>query len=560
MAQNLIHPVGSPVSILTFSDDNQVIINNDKLNEIFDHEDIQDHDNWMGAGNESLTGFSWRSGSRRETTGIIMWNDVFLHTLDKTDEKIAIFVMDTQGLFDNDSPSANNLKIFAMGTLISSIPIFNLMNHIQEDHLEYLQFATKLAQHTVTVKETMYGKIFQNLMFLVRDWSNSDEYQYGVNGGKEYIEYILRPRLERRDVVQTIIETINQSFDQVRCCLLPHPGLGVTNNRNYDGNWSAMDGNFKDEMKNFIESILLPDNLMTKKINGMDINVMTMKQYILAYFLLFQSGDFPGASSIYQLTVEKFMNVVIEKCINEYRLTMFRNMDLKLSNIHESCKARALIMFDAERQMGSDEFIRKSRNLLEQKMNEIFEDFEKITEDDRKKLQAALDKEQEIILEAERAKKELEDALIKIEEEKMNNKINAEDYNRKKQMYEDRIKLKDEQIQDGIQKKQEYEEFRRTLIPLAAAATITATAIGLIITTGQQVDVVGTVMNEVTDVGNVIAAGAEIVEYTGTEIVDEVATATSVGVLSFLSSSLIGTVGSILLLTVSVAYAFAKNS
>ncbi|XP_070499855.1 atlastin-2-like [Chironomus tepperi] len=377
----------------------------------------------MGAGNESLTGFSWRSGSRRETTGIIMWNDVFLHTLDKTDEKIAIFVMDTQGLFDNDSPSANNLKIFAMGTLISSIPIFNLMNHIQEDHLEYLQFATQLTQHTVMNRDTMYGKPFQNLTFLVRDWINPDDYQHGVNGGQEYIEYILRPRTGRSDQVESIGKSIKESFDQVRCCLLPHPGLGVTNNRNYDGNWSAMDGNFKDEMKNFIESILLPDNLVTKKINGMDINVMAMKQYIIAYFLLFQTGDFPGASSIYELTVEKFMNAVIEKCINEYRLTMFRNMDV-------------------------------------------------ITEDDRKKLQAALDKEQEIILEAEKVKKELEDALIKIEEEKMNNKINAEDYNRMKDIYEEYLKLKDEQIQKEKQKSIEEKNYRYILLILAKISAI----------------------------------------------------------------------------------------
>lgn len=34
---------------------------------------------WLGDENEPLTGFSWRGGSERDTTGILMWSDIFLH-------------------------------------------------------------------------------------------------------------------------------------------------------------------------------------------------------------------------------------------------------------------------------------------------------------------------------------------------------------------------------------------------------------------------------------------------------------------------------------------------
>ena len=90
----------------------------------------------MGDENEPLKGFSWRSGSDRDTTGIVIWSDVFLHTVPLTGEKIAIVVIDTQGLFDNQTSSAGNARIFSLGTLISSIQIFNLMNVIQEDQLQ----------------------------------------------------------------------------------------------------------------------------------------------------------------------------------------------------------------------------------------------------------------------------------------------------------------------------------------------------------------------------------------------------------------------------------------
>ena len=90
----------------------------------------------MGDPNEPLAGFSWRSGTKRDTTGIILWSDIFLHTLENTGEEIAIVIMDTQGLFDNETSPADNSRIFALGTLISSIQLLNLVQIVQEDQLQ----------------------------------------------------------------------------------------------------------------------------------------------------------------------------------------------------------------------------------------------------------------------------------------------------------------------------------------------------------------------------------------------------------------------------------------
>lgn len=129
----------------------------------------------MGDKNDPLNGFSWRSGSARDTTGIIIWNDVFLYTAEETNEKIAIVVIDTQGLFDNETTAMDNSRIFALGTLISSIQILNLSGVLQEDQLQYLQFATEFAKFA-KIDNRMSEKPFQNLMFLIRDWvSFSDE-------------------------------------------------------------------------------------------------------------------------------------------------------------------------------------------------------------------------------------------------------------------------------------------------------------------------------------------------------------------------------------------------
>jgi atlastin len=89
-----------------------------------------------------LKGFSWRGGASRDTTGVVIWSDVFLldHKDDKTKkiEKLAVILMDTQGLFDTKTSPTDNSRIFALGTLISSVQIFNLNDVIQENQLEYL--------------------------------------------------------------------------------------------------------------------------------------------------------------------------------------------------------------------------------------------------------------------------------------------------------------------------------------------------------------------------------------------------------------------------------------
>ena len=124
----------------------------------------------MGEKNEPLHGFSWRSGADRDTMGIVVWNDVFLHTDEETDEKIAIIVIDTQGLFDSETTAVNNSRIFALSTLISSIQVLNLSGVIQEDQLQYLQFATEFANFALRDSQKMSKKTFQNLIFLIRDW------------------------------------------------------------------------------------------------------------------------------------------------------------------------------------------------------------------------------------------------------------------------------------------------------------------------------------------------------------------------------------------------------
>lgn len=39
---------------------------------------LQKSSTWLGGNDEPLTGFTWRGGCERETTGILAWSEVFV--------------------------------------------------------------------------------------------------------------------------------------------------------------------------------------------------------------------------------------------------------------------------------------------------------------------------------------------------------------------------------------------------------------------------------------------------------------------------------------------------
>lgn len=104
-----------------------------------------------------MDGFSWRGGSERDTTGILMWSEVFKATLNNG-EKIAIVLLDTQGTFDSESTVKDCATVFALSTMLSSIQIYNLSQNIQEDDLQHLQviFEMILLYNCLTNKNRWY--------------------------------------------------------------------------------------------------------------------------------------------------------------------------------------------------------------------------------------------------------------------------------------------------------------------------------------------------------------------------------------------------------------------
>ncbi|XP_070505446.1 atlastin-like [Chironomus tepperi] len=575
------HPYGTPVPVMKFSDTGEVIVHSENLEKVFSHPEIQDHKivilsivgatrggksyfldyclrflyahypsindpkiddgeflfvkdkNWMGSRDEPLRGFSWRSGTKRDTAGIIIWSDVFLHTDEETDEKIAIYVMDTQGLFDNSSTPADNSRIFVLSNLISSIEVLNLANKIQEDQLQYLQFATELTQFTAIDNKESNEKLFQNLLFLIRDWYYFDDYNFGTAGGEEYLKKVISSISTQKPELQSVRDYITSSFDQIDCCLLPFPGRIVAGNRNYDGRWSEMDEEFKDELKKLIECLLLPENLVIKKISSMEVTVKEMKQYIQDYFKLFQTNHIPKVSSVYDLTVDSFMNSLIDKYFDDYKLTFFRNKDIiteeNILTVHEKCKERSLELYDSEKKMGNSEHAANFKTKLEQEIEKYFIIFKDRTEknlqkikEERMKYEAMLTAERQLKEQAEETKAQTEKQLFELENAHQQNCIELNDYKSQKALLEARLNKKRRKLQKVEEKLQREERFRWIMLGLLGLTiAVTGGAVAIAIESAQLAG------GAAAAVGTAITAGSTGMGMTGSNTEPEVSNDTA---------------------------------
>lgn len=65
-----------------------------------------------------LQSFEWRGGVERMTTGIWMWSEPFLRRTEDGKD-VAVLLVDTQGMFDNETSMGLTACIFAVSTLVS---------------------------------------------------------------------------------------------------------------------------------------------------------------------------------------------------------------------------------------------------------------------------------------------------------------------------------------------------------------------------------------------------------------------------------------------------------
>ncbi|KAM9154353.1 atlastin-2 isoform X3 [Mauremys mutica] len=336
---------------------------------------------WIGGNNEPLTGFTWRGGCERETTGIQIWSEVFV--IDKSDgTKVAVLLMDTQGAFDSQSTIKDCATVFALSTMTSSVQVYNLSQNIQEDDLQHLQLFTEYGRLAM---EEIYQKPFQTLMFLIRDWSYPYEHSYGLEGGKKFLEKRLQVKHNQHEELQNVRKHIRSCFSNLGCFLLPHPGLKVATNPNFDGRLNDIDDDFKRELRDLVPLLLAPENLVEKEISGSKVTCRDLVEYFKAYIKIYQGEALPHPKSMLQATAEANNLAAVAGAKDTYNKGMEQVCGgdkpyiapSDLERQHQDFKESAVKQFCSVKKMGGEEFCRRYQEQLEAELDEIYANFVK---------------------------------------------------------------------------------------------------------------------------------------------------------------------------------------
>ena len=270
----------------------------------------------------SDSGFSWRSGTERNTMGIWFWSKPFIRKVKATGESVAVLLVDTQGIFDSRLTQMMAASIFGLSTLLSSYQIYNVQNRLQEDHLQHLALFTEYGRATLRVqksnndeknsssKPSKEEQPFQVLQFLVRDFQfeSKDRSEEKMN---DYLQNFLSIEDRQQKDLREIREHIRDSFEKVSIFLLPHPGFEVPDPE-YDGEVSKIRDVFREMLEEYVP-LVFDRELRPKTINGNFITSLEFKHFIRAFVSIFADGNaFPEPTTLLSATAE-----VNNRCAND---------------------------------------------------------------------------------------------------------------------------------------------------------------------------------------------------------------------------------------------------
>uniref|UniRef100_A0A1E1X6M8 Putative guanylate-binding protein n=1 Tax=Amblyomma aureolatum TaxID=187763 RepID=A0A1E1X6M8_9ACAR len=323
---------------------------------------------WLKESDAPLDGISWRGGSERDATGILVWSEVFLVTTPQGEE-LAVLLMDTQGSYDNVSTIDECTTTFALSTMLSSVLIYTLSENIQQNDIQHLQL---FCDYAYLAQKEVHGTPFQNLLILVRDWCCLREAGYGKQGGCMMVHRWLETSRDQ-DWLKGLRRDIHDCFDDISGFLMPHPGLKVATEPEFEGRLSKMDAAFKEQLEKLVPLILEPGHVAPKRVNGREITCEQLKTLFEVSSGEFCRGTLPSPTSLRQATGVETNLAATKNALEHYELLMdehcsdgYLSPDL-LITAHEKQRAAALNLFDRMVKLGGRDLAgHYRRNLLQE--------------------------------------------------------------------------------------------------------------------------------------------------------------------------------------------------
>ncbi|XP_043232542.1 uncharacterized protein LOC122386895 [Amphibalanus amphitrite] len=252
--------------------------------------------------------FTWKNGAKSHTNGMFISPPIKI-TLDSGQEAI-LFLLDTQGLFDEDSNMSDATKIFALSTLLSSMQVFNLQGNLKSDDLDHLQLFGEIGR---MARDRSNRTAFQNLLFLIRDWDHPDTHPFGKQGG----DALVQTRMEsgKKDLNQRR-QHIETCFAKISGFLMPYPGSTVARGSTFSDD--EMGKEFSDALDKLLTLLLSRDKIPLKMNGNRPVTCGELATLIRRYAELFQSGKLPEPKSMLQIVSEACNAAAVDAELGKY--------------------------------------------------------------------------------------------------------------------------------------------------------------------------------------------------------------------------------------------------
>lgn len=212
-------------------------------------------------------GFSVSPGMKPNTKGILFWDEPFV-IRGKDGREMCLLIMDTQGLWDYDTPNEFNVCVFGLSAILSSLLIFNSKGFLNTEQLKSFSSLSEFSRG-VTKNE----KVFQQLAFLLHDFVEYDTESDDRGKALVYCMDLWR-KLIAKPQTKNEIQRIHHCFEHFDIFCLPKPG--DIDAANYDGSIQKIHPLFmcilSDTIVRFVKDI------QPKRIHGAELTVEAFAQ------------------------------------------------------------------------------------------------------------------------------------------------------------------------------------------------------------------------------------------------------------------------------------------
>ena len=290
-------------------------------------------------------GFGWRPGVERCTTGIWLWDHAFQLPIGPGGSKVAVLLMDTQGMWDSHTSQMLTACIFGLSTLLSSLQIYNVLHQPQHDQLQHLAVFSEYGRLAYEGEREGASEPaaaarpgtadpaagpqqpFQRLLVLIRDASNFCKVE-SLARAKTFADAIAEKMFTdgTQEDVQAVQSAIRECYQHLHAWPLPRPGDDVVEDDEYDGSMAAVRPAFKRLVEQLVWC-MCERWLEPKQIAGHPLNATQLARYIATYVQIFQAREgMPAAKSLLAATADVNNRNAMEQGLAEYDASMANAM------------------------------------------------------------------------------------------------------------------------------------------------------------------------------------------------------------------------------------------